>query len=192
MWQNIKTTNKWIKSNNFRSCCLESVSISLFTKSYFLQYDITSSIVQLLNSMCVSRVPRMSSWMLCNSRRCFYKSRCSFFINQEVRRQLLINTIFEGDWTLIIPLLSRTSPAKYVDILQDILQGILQALHPKSVDSIVHTAAKWQQNLWKTPQCLGRRTCWQPLLVFSRPKKLALIKSCRLTSWFIKKQHLDL
>ena len=141
MWQNIKTTNKWIKSNNFRSSCLESVSISLFTKSYFLQYDITSSIVQLLNSMCVSPVPRMSSWMLCNSRRGFYKSRCCFFINQEVRRQLLINTIFKGDWTLIIPLLSRTSPAKCVDILQDVLQGILQALHPNSLDSIVHTAA---------------------------------------------------
>ena len=77
----------------------------------------------------------------------FINQDAVFFINQEVRRQLLINTIFEGDLTLIIPLLSRTSPAKYVDILQDVLQGILQALHPKSVDSIVHTAAKWQQNL---------------------------------------------
>ena len=145
-----------------------------------------------MNSICVSRVPRMSSWMLCNSRRCFYKSRCCFFINQEVRRQLLINAIFEGDWRLIIPLLSRTSPAKCVDILQDVLQGILQALHPNSLDNIVHTAAKGRLNLWKTPRCLGRRTCWQPLLVFSRPQKIALIKSCRLTSWFIKFIRLEL
>ena len=36
MWQNIKVT-KQIKSLNFQSSCLESVSICLFTKSYFLQ-----------------------------------------------------------------------------------------------------------------------------------------------------------
>ena len=145
---------------------LPRISINFFVHEILLlAIDITSSIVQLMNSICVSRVPRMSSWMLCNSRRCFYKSRCCFFIYQEVRRQLLINAIFEGDWTLIIPLFSRTSSAKCVDILQDVLQGILQALHPNSLDNIVHTAAKGQQNLWKTPRCLGRRTCWQPLLI---------------------------
>ena len=36
-------------------------------------------------NLSLSRAPRMSSSMLCN------------FINQEVRRQLLIKAIFEGD-----------------------------------------------------------------------------------------------
>ena len=30
---------------------------------------------------------------------------------------------------------------------------------------------KGQLNLRKSPRCLGRRTCWQPLLVSSRPRK---------------------
>jgi len=115
--------------------------------------DITSSIAQLMNSMCAPRVNRMSSWMLCNSRPWFYKSRCGFFINQEVRRRPPTNATFEGNRTPIIPLLSRTSPAKCVDILQDVLQGILQALHPNSLDNVVHTAAKGRLNLWKTPLC---------------------------------------
>ena len=68
-------------------------------------------------------------------------------MNEEVRRQLLIDAIFEGDCTLIILLVSRTSPAKCVDILQDVFQGILQALHPNSLDNIVYTAAKGQLNL---------------------------------------------
>ena len=37
MWQNIKATNKLIKSYNFHSSYQEPVSICLFTKSYFLQ-----------------------------------------------------------------------------------------------------------------------------------------------------------
>ena len=44
-------------------------------------------------------------------------------------------------------LLSRTLPAKCVDILQDVLQGILPALHPNSLDNIVHTTAKGRLNL---------------------------------------------
>ena len=38
-----------------------------------------------MNSMSVSRAPRMSNSMLCNLRRCY-----AVFINLEVRRQLLI------------------------------------------------------------------------------------------------------
>ena len=37
VWQNIKATNKSIKSHSLLSSCLQSVSIYLFTKSYFLQ-----------------------------------------------------------------------------------------------------------------------------------------------------------
>ena len=40
-----------------------------------------------------------------------------------------------------------------------------------SLNNIVHTTAKGQLNLRKTPRCLGQRTCWQPLLVFSHPRK---------------------
>ena len=72
----------------------------------------------MMNSMSVSRVPRMSSSMFCNTRRCFYKinqdavftnqhdgfinldavfiNQDAGFINQEVR-QLLIKAIYEGD-----------------------------------------------------------------------------------------------
>lgn len=144
-----------------------------------------------MNSICVSRVPRMSSWMLCSSRRCFYKSRCYFFINQEVRRQLLINAIFKGDGTLIIPLLSRTSSAKCVDILQDVLQGILQALHPNSLDNIVHTAAKGQLNPkpLKNASVFGTKNLFAVLAAIiglQSPSKMALIGGCRLTSLFIK------
>ena len=50
---------------------------------------------QFMKSVSVSCASRMSSLSL-------YNSRPINFINQEVRRQLLINAIFEGDWRPIM------------------------------------------------------------------------------------------
>ena len=55
---------------------------------------------------------------------------------------------------------------------------------PTSEFSWQHNPHCWKRALRKTPRRLGRRTCLLPLLV--RPPKIALIKSCRLTSWSIK------
>ena len=62
--------------------------------------------------------------------------------------------------------LDHISSVKGVDILQDVFQGILQAHHPNSVDNVVHTAAKGQLNIRKTPRCLGGRTCWRTIESF--------------------------
>lgn len=77
MWQNIKATNKWIKSHNFQSSCLESVSICLFTKSYFLQL-----ILPLLSYNSWFQCPyhvrlecQVRCYVIQDAVCCFYKSR---------------------------------------------------------------------------------------------------------------------
>ena len=70
-----------------------------------------------MNSLSLLRGPRMSNSMLCNLRRCFY---------QEEKRQLLINAIFEGDWTPIMAdnrfFVSNTE--EFFEGLVALLQGV--------------------------------------------------------------------
>ena len=72
---NIKSGDHFeILSLDLLSSCLQSISICLFTKSCFLQLILPLLSYNSMNSMSVSRARQMSSSMLRNSKRCFYKS----------------------------------------------------------------------------------------------------------------------
>ena len=127
--------------------------VYLINHIYFLQL-----ILPLLsfNSwiQCPYHVRLEWSSMLCNSRRCL------------VRRQLLINAIFEGDWTII-----TAAYRFFVPNIEEFFLGLVALLQQCGLCC--------QENSdGGLAEFLGRR--------LQSPSKMAWIKSCRLTSWYIK------
>ena len=87
--------------HNLLSSCLKSISIRFFTESYFLQLTLPllsyNSLIQ-----CPYNVRLECQVWCCVIQDAVTINQDAGFINQEVRRQLLINAIFEVDWTRVL------------------------------------------------------------------------------------------
>lgn len=62
-------------------------------------------------------------------------------------------------------LVKRKTAANSLEVLS---LSFLDIHCPNSFDNKVNTATKGRLNLRKTSRCFGRRTCYPPLLVFTR------------------------
>ena len=124
--------------------------------------------------------------------RCYVIQDADFicFINEEVRRQLLINAILEGDWTLIMAASRFFFTQSYITCKVRWYSSRRlprNSLSPPSEFS-------WQNS----PHCSKRVTkpsktssgFGTAIIRVQSSSKIALTKSCRLTSSFMKHNYI--
>ena len=122
--------------------------------------------------------------------RCYVIQDAAFFINQEVRRQLLINAIFVGDWTLVIAATRFFFTQSYITCKVRWYSSRRlprNSARPPSEFSWQHSphCCKRVTKPPKTSSGFGTDIIWVQSL-----SKIALIKSCRLTSSFMKHNYI--